>query len=75
MRNVSVYEAKAKLSELIKRVQNGEEVTILSRGKPAARLVPIEAKRRSGMGRDEGLGWISDDFNDELPDEFWGFEK
>ncbi|MFN7930151.1 MAG: DUF2281 domain-containing protein [Blastocatellia bacterium] len=24
------------------------------------------------LGLHEGQGWISDDFNDELPDEFWG---
>ncbi len=23
-------------------------------------------------GLQEGKGWISDDFDDELPDEFWG---
>ena len=70
---MSVYEAKAKLSALIKAVQHGEEVTILSRGKPAAKLVPAEAKRRGGMGMDEGLPgfWIADDFDKPLPDDFW----
>ena len=24
------------------------------------------------LGLHEGKGWISDDFTDELPDEFWG---
>ena len=24
------------------------------------------------LGLHKGQGWISDDFNDELPDEFWG---
>lgn len=24
------------------------------------------------VGLHEGKGWISDDFDDELPDEFWG---
>jgi hypothetical protein len=24
------------------------------------------------IGLHEGKGWISDDFDDELPDEFWG---
>ena len=33
---VSVAEAKAKLSELLRRVEEGEEVTITRRGKPVA---------------------------------------
>jgi antitoxin (DNA-binding transcriptional repressor) of toxin-antitoxin stability system len=38
MRNVSVAEAKAKLSEILDNVENGEEVVITRRGKPMARL-------------------------------------
>ena len=37
---VGAFEAKAKLSELLDRVAQGEEVTITKRGKPVARLVP-----------------------------------
>ena len=33
---VSVAEAKAKLSELLRRVEEGEQVTITRRGKPVA---------------------------------------
>lgn len=33
---VSVADAKAKLSELLRRVEDGEEVTITRRGKPVA---------------------------------------
>lgn len=36
---VSVAEAKAKLSELLKRVEAGERVTITRRGKPVAVLL------------------------------------
>lgn len=35
---VSIAEAKAKLSEIIKRVESGEQVTITRRGKPVARV-------------------------------------
>lgn len=34
----TVAEAKAKLSEIIKRVEEGEEVTITRRGKPVVRM-------------------------------------
>ncbi|WP_043765603.1 type II toxin-antitoxin system Phd/YefM family antitoxin [Algiphilus aromaticivorans] len=39
MTEVSVREAREQISRLLERVQSGEEVLILRRGKPAARLV------------------------------------
>jgi len=39
---VSVAEAKAKLSEILKQVEGGENVTITRRGKPVAVLSPSE---------------------------------
>ncbi len=39
---VSVAEAKAKLSEILKQVEAGENVTITRRGKPVAVLSPSE---------------------------------
>ena len=39
---VGVYEAKAKLSELLDRVREGEEVVITRLGVPVARLAPVE---------------------------------
>jgi prevent-host-death family protein len=41
--NVGVFEAKARLSELLQEVKSGKEVVITSHGKPVARLVPAEA--------------------------------
>jgi len=38
--HVGSFEAKTKLSQLLRRVQDGEEFVIQVRGKPAARLVP-----------------------------------
>ena len=40
MREYGVYEAKTKLADLIKQVQQGERVTITNRGEPVADLVP-----------------------------------
>jgi prevent-host-death family protein len=40
MERVGIYEAKAKLSDLVERVQKGEEVTITKHGKAVAKLVP-----------------------------------
>ena len=40
MREYGIYEAKTKLPDLIKQVQQGERVTITNRGLPVADLVP-----------------------------------
>lgn len=37
---VSAFEAKTHLSELLKKVQNGEIFMITHRGKPIAKLIP-----------------------------------
>jgi prevent-host-death family protein len=45
---VGAFEAKTKLSELLDRVERGEEVTITRHGKPVARLV-ADASSRAEM--------------------------
>jgi prevent-host-death family protein len=40
MVTVGVFEAKNTLSELIEKVEAGEEIVITRRGQPVARLVP-----------------------------------
>ena len=42
MRTVNLAAAKAKLSELVAEAEAGGEIVIERRGKPAARLVPVE---------------------------------
>jgi prevent-host-death family protein len=49
MGQVSVYEARNNLSQLIKAAQRGEEVVIASHGTPVARLVPIAGGRPGGL--------------------------
>lgn len=48
MERVGIYEAKAKLSDLVERVQRGGEVTITKHGKAVAKLVPVAQAGRSG---------------------------
>jgi prevent-host-death family protein len=59
---VKLHEAKARLSQLIKSVQAGEEVIIVDRGEPVARLVPMQrgaATATGGVGSAQAiLGWI-----------------
>jgi prevent-host-death family protein len=49
---VNIFEAKSRLSQLIRSVQAGEEVVIANRGEPVARLVA--ARRVSDVG--PGMG-------------------
>jgi prevent-host-death family protein len=46
MRTVSAREANQAFSKLLQAVVDGEEVVITRRGKPVARLTPIEEKGR-----------------------------
>ena len=42
METVGAYEAKTHLARLLDRVAGGETLTITRRGRPIARLVPVE---------------------------------
>ncbi len=65
---IGVYEAKSKLSEMINRALDGEDVVITRNGEETVRLTPI-AKKRSWIGMYSGQIKIHDDFDDPL-DEF-----
>ncbi|MBW8785398.1 MAG: type II toxin-antitoxin system Phd/YefM family antitoxin [Novosphingobium sp.] len=82
---VSVKEAKAKLAELLRKVEAGERIVLTRHGKPVADLVPhgsatgTEEKPMSLLERVEawhkehpskGIGWIAPDFDDALPEDF-----
>lgn len=41
----SIYEAKARFSEVIRRVREGRTVTVLYRGQPVAEIRSIEQQR------------------------------
>jgi prevent-host-death family protein len=43
MERIGIYEAKARLSELVDRVMRGAEVTLTRHGKAVAKLVPAKA--------------------------------
>ena len=42
--NVSLTNAKAQLTDLVRRAQAGEEVVLTRHGKPAVRLEPVSVK-------------------------------
>lgn len=74
MKSVNIHEAKTHLSALIAAVEAGEEVTISRANKPVVRLVAVENKppKKRQFGLHKGnLLYMSEDFDDPLPDEFW----
>jgi prevent-host-death family protein len=46
METISVAASKAHLTELLARVERGEEIVITRRGKPLARLSPIRQVKK-----------------------------
>ncbi len=42
VRTYSIYEAKAKLSELLRLVKLGNEVLVSERGQPVAKIIPFK---------------------------------
>ena len=69
MSSVNVHQAKSHLSQLLRRVASGEEITISNAGKPVALLVPIGGARQRRLGTDQGAFKVPDDFDDPLPAE------
>ena len=62
---INVYEAKTHLSQLISRVESGEELTLSRNGRPVARIVPLTWRaivRKPGVWK--GRIVIHDDFDD-----------
>lgn len=78
MPTVNMLEAKTKLSKLVEAVETGKEseIVIARNGKPAARLVPIEAKPKGPrIGIAKGLFTVPDDFDaddEEIAKLFYG---
>ena len=52
MNYVALFDAKNRLSELINRVEAGEEIAITRRGKVVARLVPAAPEEANRRARD-----------------------
>ena len=56
---VPLYEAKNHLSELVARVERGEEIAISRRGVPVARLVAIQPSTQADDQRAQVAGALS----------------
>lgn len=69
MQIVNIHEAKTQFSKLIEAVTHGEEIVIAKAGKPAAKLVPVQASKPVRKpGALKGKMRIAADFDAPLPD-------
>ena len=71
-KTVDINEAQNHLAELVSLASEGNEIIIAKGDKPLARLVPVSPpgqKRVPGLNR--GKIWMSDDFDEPLPEDFW----
>lgn len=69
---ITIHAAKSRLSELLRRVEAGEEIIIARGDKPVAKLVsvaPAQLPRRQ-FGGLKGRVRFDESFWDPLPDDF-----
>lgn len=71
MQTVNIHEAKTTLSQLIERVEHGEEVIIARARRPVARLTGLHAAAKPivRLGLMKGQIQLAEDFDDPLPAE------
>jgi prevent-host-death family protein len=67
---VTIKEAQAKLSDLIHRLQDGDEVVITEDGRPVAKLARAESTKQwpCKAGSARGKIWMAPDFDAPLDD-------
>jgi prevent-host-death family protein len=64
---MNIQEAKTRLSQLLARVEHGEDVVIARDGTPIARLVPVQQAPLRPVGFVPGA--VPDSFFEPLPDD------
>lgn len=77
-KTLSINDVQSALPGLLANAREGDEIFIEMDGVKIGKVSPLEKlqhpkPRVLGRGRGEGY-YMSDDFDDELPDEFWGFD-
>lgn len=67
---IALAEAKSHFAELIRKVEQGEDVVLTRYGKAVARIVSAEpAPKPNVLGYLKGRVSVADDFDDPLPDD------
>lgn len=67
---VNVHDLKTNYSKYLEQVMNGQEITLGKHGKPVAKLVALSpaAMKPRKLGSLKGKMWISEDFNEPMPE-------
>lgn len=68
--SIGIFEAKTHLSDILKKVQQGERFLITNRGEPVAELSPVGPKKnhlQRGGARNEGY-YCAPDFDAPIDD-------
>ncbi|MCH6468954.1 type II toxin-antitoxin system Phd/YefM family antitoxin [Sinomonas terrae] len=67
MGQYNILDAKTRLSELLNRLESGEDVVIAKAGRPVARLVRIDSPKKRPLGFIKGH--LPDDFLEPMSEE------
>ncbi len=70
---INIHTAQPQWNDLLSLVMQGTEIVFAKNNKPLARLIPISQTPSQARiaGLHEGEIWISDDFDEPLPNSFW----
>ena len=72
----NIHDAKTHLSQIIERVEHGEEIIISRAGHPVAKVIPLPGRvQRNGRGSLRGQltlapDWDSDEVNESIAADF-----
>ena len=67
---IDLKDFQAHLDEMLALLREGTDVLIVDGGRPLARVTPVTVSDERVPDLFPG-GWISDDFDAPLPEEFW----
>lgn len=74
---VNISEAQTHLKGLLALAKKGDEIIIEENGQMLGKITSSETQntvsvRKPGLGK--GMFTMSEDFDEELPDDFWGLD-
>jgi antitoxin (DNA-binding transcriptional repressor) of toxin-antitoxin stability system len=72
VKTIDLSVTQIELSDLLEEIREGNEIILVESGTLLARISPPASIKPRIAGLHESMGgWISPDFNDPLPEEFW----
>lgn len=77
-KTVTIEEAGRNLSKLVDAIGENDELILAKGDKPVAKIVslktdkkPADVEKPRTVGDFRGRIWVSEDFDEPLPDDFW----